>query len=86
MPLMSPLLSAERATYVMVYAGDGGVGMRNAIIMLGALVGIVLGGWIANFLFHPPGAPAYGVTLFLGAIPGMFAGAWAGLRFSKTLA
>jgi hypothetical protein len=57
--------------------------MQNAIIMLGALVGVVLGGWLATLLFYHPGDSDLVVTAFLGAIPGIFVGGWIGLKFSS---
>ena len=56
--------------------------MQNAIITLGAIVGIFLGGWLATYLFHQNGDFGLGVTAFLGAIPGTVAGGWIGFKLS----
>ena len=56
--------------------------MQNAIITLGAIVGIFVGGWIATYLFHQDGDLGLGVTAFLGAIPGTVAGGWIGFKLS----
>jgi hypothetical protein len=54
--------------------------MQNAIILTGSIVGLILGGWFALFLFHQSGELGGGVTAFMGAIPGMFVGGWIALR------
>ncbi len=56
--------------------------MQNAIISLGAIVGIFLGGWLATYLLHQDGDFGLGVTAFLGAIPGTVAGGWIGFKLS----
>ena len=56
--------------------------MQNAIITLGTIVGIFVGGWIATYLFHQDGDLGLGVTAFLGAIPGTVAGGWIGFKLS----
>ncbi len=56
--------------------------MQNAIIKLGAFVGIFVGGWLATYLFHQNGDLGLGVTAFLGAIPGTVAGGWIGFKLS----
>ena len=57
--------------------------MQNAIITLGAIVGIFIGGWLATYVFHQSGDLGLGVTAFLGAIPGTVAGGWIGFKLSN---
>ena len=56
--------------------------MQNASIVLGAIVGIFLGGWLATYLFYQTGDVDFGVTAFLGAIPGTVVGGWIGFKLS----
>jgi uncharacterized membrane protein YfcA len=56
--------------------------MQNAIITLGAIVGIIVGGGMATYLLHKNGDLGQGVTAFLGAIPGSVAGGWIGFKLS----
>ena len=56
--------------------------MQNAIITLGAIVGIFVGGWLATYLLHQNGDLGLGVMAFLGAIPGTVAGGWIGFKLS----
>ncbi len=56
--------------------------MQNAIITLGAIVGIFVGGWLATYLLHQNGDLGLGVTAFLRAIPGTVAGGWIGFKLS----
>jgi len=56
--------------------------VQNAIIILGAIVGILAGGWTGVSLFYEAGDPGSGVIMFFGAIPGSVAGAWIGYKAS----
>ena len=57
--------------------------MQNAIIVLGAIAGIFVGGWVATDLFYQDGDVDLGVTALMGAIPGTVAGGWIGFKLSN---
>ncbi len=60
--------------------------MQNAIIVLGAILGMLVGGWLATLLFHSSGDVGVGVTVFSGAIPGTLVGGWLGLKLMSRIA
>jgi len=45
--------------------------MQNAVIMLGAIVGILIGGWLGVYFFNDPGNAGPAVMILLGAMPGL---------------
>ncbi len=59
--------------------------MQNAIIVVGAIAGLLLGGWFATHMFHESGALGAPVMAFSGAMPGAVAGAWIALKVSQQL-
>jgi len=56
--------------------------MQNAIIMVSAIVGILLGGWLGVYFFSDPGNADPSVMILLGAMPGSIAGGWIGYKLS----
>ena len=60
--------------------------MQNTIIVLGAIVGMLLGGWFATLLFYVSGDVGVGVTMLSGAIPGTIVGGWLGLKLVSRVA
>ena len=56
--------------------------MQNAMIVLGAILGIFLGGWLALYLFHQSGDVGGAMTALTGAMPGTIIGGWIGMKLS----
>jgi hypothetical protein len=56
--------------------------MQNAVIMLGAIVGILIGGWLGVYFFDDPGNADPAVIILLGAMLGSVAGGWIGYKLT----
>ena len=56
--------------------------MQNLIIILGAVMGIVLGGWFAHWMFSGGSGADSMVTILTGAIPGTLVGAYIAFKLS----
>jgi len=65
-----------------VRARRGSSVMQNSIIMVGAIFGILIGGWLGVFFFNDPGNTDPAVMILLGAMPGSIAGGWLGYKLS----
>ena len=60
--------------------------IQNGLIMIGSIVGMALGGWLAAHFFYESGDVGLGVTAFSGAIPGAIVGGWITLKVLQRLA
>lgn len=56
--------------------------MQNIIIVLGAILGVVLGGWFGHYLFDDGSGIAPMVSILTGAIPGTLVGAWIAFKLA----
>ena len=50
--------------------------MQNAAIVIGALLGIFVGVWLASIAFNDTGGVHSDPTTFFGALPGAVIGGW----------
>ena len=57
--------------------------MQNTIIVVGALAGIVIGGFLGHWMFSDGSGIGGMVPVIKGAIPGTVVGAWIAARMAN---
>lgn len=57
--------------------------MQNAIIVLGALIGVFVGAYVAHFFFYDQNDASTTVSVLYGAIPGTVVGGWIAYRLAN---
>ncbi len=57
--------------------------MQNAIIVLGALIGVFAGAFVAHYFFYDQNDASTVVSVLDGAIPGTVVGAWLAYRLTN---
>ncbi len=57
--------------------------MQNAIIVFGALIGVIAGAFIAHFFFYDQSDASTTVSVLYGAIPGTVIGGWLAYRLTN---
>ncbi|MDH3667783.1 MAG: hypothetical protein OEN23_12715 [Paracoccaceae bacterium] len=57
--------------------------MQNAIIVLGALIGVIAGAYTAHYFFYDQSDASTIVSVLYGAIPGTIVGGWLAYRLTN---